>query len=452
MIDNRWMERELGGQSGLLARREMETVQQLYDWYEGRRGGEEEAPLSVNLIKKLIKDEARFMAGRPPEIRLQSEDGAAAAALEDWLRATLEDNRWQRRLMQGVRDCLIGRRVALKLGGAPGARPSLRFVPSTGFLYETEPDNCERLSWILFFCWLEADAGGRAAQRLWRQKYWMENGRCLVDESVCDAAGRPLEVRSERRDTGLDFIPAYVIVNDGLSGDVTGESDVSALIESQRAYDRLKSDDLDALRYNMFPQKVFVDASQQSIDKVVIAPNAMIDLVTDPAAASGRQASASVLEGGFPYDARLENALSRIKSDMYELVSVPEMTPERLQGFSASGQSMKALYWSMICRCEEKWACWDDALRWMVRGLAAIARAYRVPDAPEGDFAYTVKIEHLYPITGDEEDERRRDMEEVRAGVRSRLSYIRKWQVGEDARAELERLSRDAAAQKVLAE
>lgn len=443
-MDDRWIERELGGLYGTQVLREMNEVLDLYAWYEGAPGaGPKGADLSANFIKKLIKDEARFMAGRPPELRVQSDDAQAAAALEKWLRGVLERNRWQRRLIQGVRDCLIGRRVALKLGGAPGKTPTLHFLPSTEFVYQTDPEDCERLEKIIFFYQTQPDTLDHGAQRMWRQRYWMENGRCLMDEGLYDGRGRLVEERCRNHDTGLDFIPAYVIVNDGLSGDLAGESDVAALIESQRAYDRLKSDDLDALRYNMFPQKVFVDASQQSIDKVVIAPNAMIDLVTDPAAAPGKQAAASVLEGSFPYDARLENALSRIKNDMYELVSVPNVSPDQLKGWSASGQSMRALYWSMICRCEEKWACWDDALRWMVRGLAAIARAYRLPDAPEA-FDYTVHIEHLYPITGDEEDERSRDLEEVRAGARSRLSYIQKWQPGTDAQAEMDQLRREA--------
>lgn len=442
MERNGWIERELGGLYGGRVLREMDELIALYEAYEGRLGapGGPERVRS-NWIKKLIKDEARFMAGRPPEIRIAPSDGARAeeaAQIERWLGGVLAENRWQRILAQGVRDCLIGKRVALKLGGAPGGKLTVRFAPSLEFVYAADEEGLKK---IVFFCQEGPDALEKSRQRIWRQRYELLGGRCYLDEGVYDGYGRLVEERFRRRDTGLFFIPAQVIVNDGLSGDLSGESDVRELIENQRAYDKLRSDDLEALKYNMFPQKVFVDASQQSIDKVVIAPNAMIDLATDPAA-GGRQASASVLEGSFPYDGRLENALNRIKGDMYELMSAPNAGPEQSRIWPASGQAMKALYWGMICRCEEKWAGWDDALKWMAKTLVEMARAYGAADLPKIDF--TVKIEHLYPVTDDEEAERALDLREVAAGARSRLSYIGKWQPGADAAAELERAQAEA--------
>lgn len=114
---------------------------------------------------------------------------------------------------------------------------------------------------------------------------------------------------------------------------------MAELIENQNAYNRLTSDDIDALRFNLFPQRVATDASVSSLDKLVIAPGALIDLQTDPTMMDGKQASMEMLEPKFGYDDRIEHTLCRIKSDMYELLSVPDLSTEQLKGTLSSGQS-----------------------------------------------------------------------------------------------------------------
>ena len=435
-----WIRSELGGLYGGEASRELSGLNALYALYEGQTDG---VRPQTNLIKKLIKEESRFMAGRAPEIRILSEARhlAKAREIERFLHGTLEANDWQKRLISGVRDCFIGKRVALCLGGAPGRAATVRFIPSTGFVCERDED--DSLTKIIFFYGMN-DLGERARQRVYRKKLWLEGGRCLIDEGVFDGYGRLVEARRAGEDTGLKFIPVYVIVNDALTGDPTGESDVAELAENQNAYDRLCRDDIDALRFNMFPQKVLVDASQASVEQVVIAPGALIDLATDPSRGDHAQASASVLEPKFGYDGRYEHAVGRIRGDMHDLMSVPEATVELLKGFAASGKAMRAAYWGLISRCEEKWAEWDGALTWMTRRLVEMARAYGICELPEIDFS--VKIEHLYPIIDDEEAERARDLAEVAGGARSRLGFIRKWQPEADAEGELRQIESERGA------
>ena len=102
----------------------------------------------------------------------------------------------------------------------------------------------------------------------------------------------------------------------------------------------------------MFPQRVFRDANQETMDRVKIAPGATIDAQTDPS--SEHQVDAKILEAKFSYNERIENALNRDKNDMYSLLSVPNVSLEQLKGFAASGKAMKALYWELTTRCEEK--------------------------------------------------------------------------------------------------
>ena len=146
-------------------------------------------------------------------------------------------------------------------------------------------------------------------------------------------------------------------------------------------YNRLRSDDIDALRFNMFPMRIFKDASQETMDAVKIAPGAVVDAQTDPASAN--QVDARILETQFGYDARIEHTLDRTKGDMYEALSVPNVSPDQLKNFVTSGKTMKALYWGLTCRCEEKWNAWDAALIWMVDALLRMAKVYSAAPLPE---------------------------------------------------------------------
>lgn len=449
MTDYDWIKSELAGLYGSRVVAELSEIIALYDWYDGKAqvwttaSGLDYTPtkLCTNLTKKLIKDEARFMMGRAPEIRITANDKTdedAAIEIEKWLNCVLASERWNSKLIKAARDCFIGKRVAIKLGGGLGRPLSIGFRPSLEFVYEVDEDDADVLRKIIFFYQVTSDETAREKQRIWRQRYEMVDGRCVMDEALYDGYGQLVRTIHQREETGLDFIPCRVIINDGLTGDLSGESDVAELRGDQDAYNHIKSDDIDALKFNMFPQKVFTDASEDSMNNVTISPGAMIDLQTDQSAV-GHQARSEVLESGFNYDGRLENAVKRIRGDMYDLLSVPNLSLEELKGMVTSGKSMRALYWSLICRCEEKWAEWDDALKWMTESLIKMAAAYGTAQLPEID--HTITIEHLYPIPDDEEAERTRDLDEVVQGARSRKSYIDKWQPNVDADGELQQIT-----------
>jgi hypothetical protein len=397
----------------------------------------------TNLIKHLIKEEARFMFSRSPEITIQpvGDDDAnkeLCAKLEDWLRQLLEANSWQTRLTNAGRDCFIGKRIALKLSGKAGEQLKIRFIPSMGFFHSPDDDDVDQLDKIIFYHH-SVESSDTSKQRTWVQKYWLEKGKCKYNESVYDGDGVRIEGDSTAVDTKLDTLPVYVIINDGLTGDVLGESDVEEIRQDQDSYNRLKSDDHDALKFNMFPMMTLTDASQESADAVKKSPGALLDLQTDPSAGiSGRQAQAAILEAKFGYDQRFEHTIGQTRHDMWSLLSTPEFNIEHLKSLGISGKAMKALYWALICRCEEKWACWDSALKWMVRMLVKMAKAYVGQDFTAAKFI--IVIEHLWPIPDDEEDERRLDLQEVTAKVRSHLSYIEKWQPTADAKEELQQI------------
>lgn len=381
------------------------------------------------------------MLSRTPEIRLKPADSArqgTADAAEEWLTGIMERTRFKSKLLRGGRDCFIGKRIAIKLTGGADEELNISFHPSLEFVFDVDPQNANEVTKIIFFYQVTSDETDRAKQRIWRQKFELINGKCILNEALYDGYGAVVEIYHEDADTGLNFIPAYVIINGGLTGDVSGESDAEELRENQDAYNRLKSDDVDAMKFNMFPMRVFTDASQDSMEGLTIAPNASIDISTDPASEGGR-ASAAILESGFKYGEQLEKTLNRIRADMHDLIGVPDVTPEELKGTAMSGKAMRALYWQLICRCEEKWGEWDDALKWMVERLIDMGRIYGKYTIPE--FEHSVTIEHLYPVADDTEDERINDINEVREQVRSRREYISKWQPEKDADGELRQIA-----------
>jgi hypothetical protein len=434
-LSNSILETELGGLFGQSILSDMANIIKLYEFYEG--GGQqwstaknldyEPSKLVTNLTKKLIKREARFMFGRTPEISaVCRETGKRDEEISSLLCDVLENCSFPEKLCKAARDCFIGKRVAIKISGGVDTPISVSFRPSLEFVYDTYEDDADRLKKIIFF-YKTADSFDKKKQRIWKQKYEMGGGRCFFSEGVYDGTGTLIE-GGEICNTGLPFIPCRVIINDGLTGDMLGESDVAEIMENQMVYNRLKSDDLDALKFNMFPQRVAIDADGGSLENMKIAPGALVDLITEPARSDdGVQAKLSLLEANFSYDSRFEHTLNRVKEDMHELLGVPNLSLEQLQGLAQSGKSMRALYWELIERSEERWAVWEPALKWMCRTIVEMNRIYSGIDSPTKPFA--VHVEHLYPILEDEENERELDLREVSEGVRTAESYAQKWNI-----------------------
>ena len=407
-------------------------------WYSNEELDYTPTKVVTNFIKKIIKKEARFMFSRTPEITIQCNDAPdKALQIQKYIKQVLDKNQFAKKLTMAGRDCFIGKRVALKIWC--GTKDiELMFRPSFEFVYDTEFDEADNMKKIVFFYGLN-DEKDKKDQRFWKQKFEMFDGRCHITEAIYDGYGNTKETIHDFEDTGLDFIPAYIIVNDGLTGDLKGESDVAELISNQNRYNRLKSDDSDALSFHMFPVTVAKNASGSCLDNMRISPNAIIDLQTDQA--SDGEAEIEKLESSFSYHEAFQSSINRVKTDMYDLSDVPYVTTEQLTGVITSGKAMKALYWELMCKCEERWCTWDSAIKWLIKAILKINDIYGYCNLPKID--YTVKIEHLYPIMEDEEAERQIDLSEVEKNVRSRRSYIEKWNISDCGDTELHEISKE---------
>ncbi len=445
---------ELEGLYGNQVLRDMRDIIALYDFYEGK-GQDWSTPVDLdykptkiktNKTKKLIKEEARFMFSRTPEITIKASDKNdedKARKLQGIVDKVLIKSKFPDKLIKAARDCFIGKRVALKLNADKNKGVKVLFRPSLEFIYETDPEDIDNLQKIIFF-YGQNDSENKSDQRIWKQVYWLEDGKCYLTEGIYDGYGNLVESIKENEYIGIDFIPATIIVNDGLTGDINGESDIEELWDNQNIYNKLKSDDIDALKFNMFPERVAINASENSLKNLKIAPGALVDLQTDPASDTEKQPDYKTVESKFSYDSRFENTMNRINNDMYDLLNIPNISLEQLKGLMQSGKSMQALYWQLITRCNEKWTVWGPALKWMIEKIIHLYKTF-IDKSIDVDFDYSINIDLLYALPEDDETERLNDLAEVNAQVRSRKSYIEKWSIVEDAEQELQQIAKEQA-------
>lgn len=429
---------ELAGLYGSAVLQEMNDILRLYDIYEGRENfidkSEEkdytQTEKRTNLIKKLIKEESRFLFGKTPELYIQPKndtdaDKDKAGEINLYLNKILKDNLFSEKLVKGARDCFIGKRAAIKLYANQDTKElRIMFLPSLEFIYESDEENPNELKKIIFFYQTNKEVE-KDKQRIWKQKYEMVDGRCILNEGIYNGNGILIEPINVDVDLQLSGIPCYVIINDGLSGDPFGESDVKELLDNQIQYNRLSSEDVDTLRKGMDRIIYGVDIDPEASEKFQLKPGAFWDVPTDPTA-EGKQAALGTIPTDFNYGDKIENSLKRIKSDMYEMLNIPMLSNDELKGMMTSGKTMKALYWQLITRCEEKMMAWRPALEWLIRAILEITEVYQIEKLPQLD--YTVTVENNYPLQEDEDEEKTLDLQQVNAQAMSRKTFIKKWQ------------------------
>lgn len=439
---------ELTGLYGSAVLQEMNDILRLYDIYEGRENfidkSEEkdytQTEKKTNLIKKLIKEESRFLFGKTPELYVKPKndtevDKDKAEEINLYIKKILKDNLFSEKLVKGARDCFIGKRAAIKLYANQYTKEiRIMFLPSLEFIYESDEENPNELKKIIFFYQTNKEIE-KDKQRIWKQKYEMIEGRCILNEGIYNGNGILIEPINVDVDLQLSGIPCYVVINDGLSGDPFGESDVKELLDNQVQYNRLSSEDVDTLRKGMDRIIYGVDIDPEASEKFKLKPGAFWDVPTDPTA-EGKQATLGTIPTDFGYGDKIEKSLKRIKSDMYEMLNVPMLSNDELKGMMTSGKTMKALYWQLITRCEEKMMAWRPALEWLVRAILEITEVYNIEKLPQLD--YTVTVENNYPLQEDEGEEKTLDLQQVNAQAMSRKTFIKKWQGVTDGVADAE--------------
>lgn len=422
---------------------------------EGTNGDYVPATLKYKMAASLINKEARFLFAEPPDITVEAkgdigkttdEAKSALTVMNDLVKTILDANKFEEALIKAAKDCFIGKRVAGLVNFNEEDGVTVTFLPSTQFIYETKIGNPNVLTKFVCFIIIK-DSITLSEKRIFKKKFELIDNVVYLEEIMYDGAGKELEVITEHQETLMPIIPASIFINDGLTGEESGESEIELLNDYEQYYSKLSNADIDAERKSMNPTKYTVDMEANSTKNLSTAAGALWDLGSDqnldkPAPQVG------ILEPGMNYSAALKTSLDRIKTVGYEQIDMPNITLESMQGAITSGKSLKAIYWPLIVRCKEKMKMWGPQLRQMVNIIIQGAMVY--PNCIEQytndvltPVDYEIKVEQNTPLPEDEIEEKNMDLSEVDSQVMSKKSYMKKWRglTDDEVQEELEQIA-----------
>lgn len=448
---SQFIREEIAGPYGTQLLTDMGKIIKLYEVYEkgaefpteGSNGDYTPSQLKFKKAAQLINKEARFLFAKKPDIKFimqydpenESEMNFAKQQMslyQDFIDKVLYQNNFYANLLKAAKDCFIGKRVAWFVNfNEKKGTVNIDFIPSLEFAAEYDTDEPFKLSKIFTFYNMN-DVESRNEQRIYKKKYWLENGYCYVFEGIYNGSGELVETVVPETKTNFTYIPAGVIVNDGLLGDVNGESDINSLESYESMFSKLSNSDIDAERKSMFPVVWARDMNPTTTKNLSTAPGSFWDLQTDQNANEGTVGEVGVIESHMSYSETLAGTLNRLTQVMHDELDVPDVTSETLKGVITSGKTLKALYWPLLVRCDEKMLSWKPAIEKIVKCLidgvflypAATAK-YMRGELEQVD--YIIEVNNQYPLPEDEESEKVIDMQEVNNQVLSRKSYMMKW-------------------------
>ena len=458
---------ELDGLYGSTILRDMQQIIQLYDVYE--KGADyiteakdyTPADLKFKYARSILDKEARFLFSRTPDFFVDVDPGDTKAQKEAARQASvvyqtlvdnvLRANQFPRALLQAAKDCFIGKRVALMYNiNEKTGKIGISFLPSLEFIYDVDPGDSNRITKIIAFYGLNNETSHKD-QRIYKKKYELkDDGFCYYTEEIYDGLGQVVQTISPETQTKFTYIPAWVIINDGLTGDLIGTSEIELLQAYESWYSKMSGKDLDAENTGMNPIRWSRDMSPESTKNLSISPGSFWDLATDQNTADGVTGEVGVLDSPMTYSTALATTLDRIKNAMYDQTAVPNVSPEALKGVVSSGKTLKAIYWDLIVRCDEKMLVWRPALQFMAECIIEGARLYpgvlkTYIEDPLPDEPYEVRVDNQYSLPEDEQEEKQIDLSEVNAQTMSKKAYMKKWRnlTDEEADEELEQIARE---------
>ncbi len=410
---------------------------------EGSNGDYIPSNLPYKMAASLINKEARFLFADAPDITITTKGDLGKASdeaknqitvMSDLVKTILDANKFEQQLVKAARDCFIGKRVACLVNFNEEDGVTVTFLPSTQFLYEMNVGNTKLTKFIAFI--IVKDSITLSEKRIFKKKYELEHKPddkdvVYLEEQLYDGAGRLIEDVTARQEIMLDKIPAVVILNDGLTGDDDGESEIEVLKGYESWYSKLSNADIDSERKSMNQIKYAIDMDSNSTKGLSTAPGAFWDLGTDQNL-DHPSPSVGTINPDTSYSAALQSSLDRIKSTGYDQVDMPDINLQTMSGAITSGKALKAIYWPLIIRCKEKMKTWGPQLEAAVSIIIDGSIVYpncikQYTDDFLVSVAYEVDVEQNIPIPDDEVEEKNVNLAEVTAQVMSRKSYMKKW-------------------------
>lgn len=424
---------------------------------EGTNGDYIPAKLKYKMAASLINKEARFLFAVPPDITVEPKgdvgkitQGAkdALTVMNDLVKTVLDANKFEDALIKAAKDCFVGKRVAGLVNFNEDDGVTITFLPSTQFIYETKIGNPNVITKFVCFMVIK-NSITLTEKRIFKKKFVFdaETEKVYLEEAMYDGAGRLLEEVTEYQETLMPMIPAVIFVNDGLTGEDEGESEIELLQDYEEYYSKLSNADIDSERKSMNPTKYTVDMESNSTKNLSTAAGAFWDLGSDQNL-DNPHPQVGILEPAMNYSEALKTSLDRIKTTGYEQIDMPNITLETMTGVITSGKALKAVYWPLIVRCQEKMKMWGPQLRALVNIIIQGAMVYpncikEYINETISPVDYEISVEQNTPLPEDEVEERNMDLAEVESKTMSRKRYMKKWHrlTDDEVQEELEQIA-----------
>lgn len=385
--------------------------------------------------KTLIDKEARFMFSQTPDIvvKARNMDEAEAEQVERYQKLIdkmLEKCSFSKTLIQSAKDCFIGKRVACLVDVSEQDGIQIHFYSPLQFYYETA-DGTDRLTKFISFE-NATKTNSYKERRYIVNKYIAEGEKVTVSSILYDGTGKVVEELIPEKQIDLTYIPAVIIVNDGTLEEKAGVSEIADLIDYERTFSMLANADVDCDRKGMNPIRYVVDMNAKTTKNLSSSAGSFWDLKSEQNQ-NNVSPMVGVLSPSMQHTESLKATLDRINTSMYGELDIPNISEETLVGSITSGKALKALYWSLIVRCDEKMRTWIPAIMFIIRTAIDLAllnvdivkAKYGIEDLKAVE--YEVTVQENYALLDDETEEKTTDLSEIAANARSRKSYIKKW-------------------------
>lgn len=404
---------------------------------EGSGGDYQPSDIRFKIAKTLIDKEARFMFSQTPDVMIQAVDTEQTKQAEQYQRLVdkvLKRCNFSRDLLQSAKDCFIGKRVACLVDFSEEDGIQTHFYNSLQFYYETEYGS-DRLTKFISF--ENVNQTKSTQQRLYLvNRYEERNGTIYMSSILYNGVGKEQEQVIPEQEIELDYIPAVVIINDGTLEDKIGVSEIESLTEYESGYSRLGNGDIDSERKGMNPIRYTVDMNSQTTKNLSSGAGAYWDLKSEQNQ-NNVSPQVGTLAPSMNHTEPVKVTLDRLKTTMYNEIDMPNISEETMVGTITSGKALKALYYPLQVRCDEKLKAWKPAIEFIAEAIidlavlnkAEVISMYVLTSLDE--VQYNIEVMENYALAEDEEEEKNSDLAEIAANARSRKSYIKKWRRSE---------------------
>lgn len=419
---------------------------------EGSSGDYVPSSLRFKKIKTLIDREARFMFSQMPDVFVRPyaddvDDEDVEKVKKQYQKAidtALKNSHFSSGLLKAAKDCFIAGRVGCLVDYSEEDGAVVHFYNALQFYYECEYDSDRITKFVTFKAVNRTKSTG---ERLFLvNKYEEVNGVVYMGCTLYNGFGKVIDEVVAYGRTNLTKIPAVVILNDGTLEDVAGVSEVESMADSESAYSRLANADIDSERKGMNPIRYVVDMNSQTTKNLSSGAGAFWDLKSEQ---NQNEVHPQVgnLSPQMNHTEPVKVTLDRIESMMYSEIDMPNISEDGALSGITSFKALKALYYPLTTRCNEKLMTWKPAISFIAKCIVDLCLLNRQSAVDIykldglGDMQYDIEVVENYALLDDESEEKASDIAEITANARSRLSYIKKWRGSEfrsDAQIEAE--------------